>query len=86
MQAYLEDLVDKDATEKSDAAREAFLAELARDAKKNVSKGGEQSKNYQEKTKDKKKNKDHRKPKDAKASTVLFFQLIYFLFCLYAYY
>lgn len=78
--------MDKDATEKSDAAREAFLAELARDAKKNASKGGEQSsKNPQEKTKDKKKNKDHRKPKDTKASTVHFLQVIYFLFCSYAY-
>ncbi|KAM7272212.1 hypothetical protein ACFE04_026875 [Oxalis oulophora] len=48
MRSHLEDLAEKDATEKSDAAREAFLAELALDSKK-------------EKTKDKKKNKEHKK-------------------------
>ncbi|XP_068647047.1 uncharacterized protein [Aristolochia californica] len=66
MQARLEDLVEKDAREKSDAAREAFLAELALDAKKNAHRGGDQPKQIQEKSKDKKKSKDYRKPKDSK--------------------
>ncbi|XP_077212791.1 uncharacterized protein LOC143858661 isoform X2 [Tasmannia lanceolata] len=66
MRWHLEDLVDKDATEKSDAAREAFLAELALDAKKNVNRGGDHSKQIQEKSKEKKKSKDHRKAKDLK--------------------
>ncbi|XP_026665882.1 uncharacterized protein LOC103721233 isoform X2 [Phoenix dactylifera] len=66
LRLHLEDLVDKDAAEKSDAAREAFLAELALDAKKNVNKGGD-SKQTNEKSKDKKKNKDYKKAKDIKA-------------------
>ncbi|KAG1358601.1 hypothetical protein COCNU_08G000470 [Cocos nucifera] len=61
----LEDLVDKDAAEKSDAAREAFLAELALDAKKNANKGSD-SKQTNEKSKDKKKNKSYKKAKDVK--------------------
>ncbi|MCL7026748.1 hypothetical protein MKW94_026137 [Papaver nudicaule] len=68
MQSHLEELVDKDAREKSDAAREAFLAELALDAKKSLNKGGDHSKLVQEKSKDKKKNKDHRKHRDMKAT------------------
>ncbi|XP_077210144.1 uncharacterized protein LOC143845642 [Tasmannia lanceolata] len=63
---HLEDLVDKDATKKSDAAREAFLAELALDAKKNVNRGGDHSKQIPEKLKDKKRNKDSRKAKNLK--------------------
>ncbi|XP_009386394.2 uncharacterized protein LOC103973523 isoform X2 [Musa acuminata AAA Group] len=62
----LESLVDKDATEKSDAAREAFLAELALDAKKNINRGND-SKHAHEKSRDKKKNRDYRKIKDQKA-------------------
>jgi len=69
-QLHLEDLVDKDAAEKSDAAREAFLAELALSEKKNINKGGE-SKQLQDKSKDKKKNKDNRKPKDIKVRIIL---------------
>lgn len=61
----MEDLAEKDATEKSDAAREAFLAELALDSKK-VVKGGSENTRHLEKTKDKKKNKDHRKTRDLK--------------------
>ncbi|KAI3858954.1 hypothetical protein MKW98_028687 [Papaver atlanticum] len=68
MQSHLEELVDKDAREKSDAAREAFLAELALDAKKSLNKGGDHSKLVPEKSKDKKKNKDHRKHRDLKAT------------------
>ncbi|OVA09096.1 Ubiquitin carboxyl-terminal hydrolases family 2 [Macleaya cordata] len=70
MRAHLEELVDKDATEKSEAAREAFLAELALDAKKSNNKGGDHGKQIQEKLKDKKKNKDYRKAKDLKVTTV----------------
>ncbi|KAK6924937.1 protein of unknown function DUF627, N-terminal [Dillenia turbinata] len=67
LRALLEDLADKDATEKSDAAREAFLAELALDSKKNITGGSDNSKLAQEKTKDKKKNKEYRKSKDSKS-------------------
>jgi len=70
MQTYLEELVDKNAREKSDAAREAFLAELALDAKKNASKGGDM-KQYHEKSKDKKKLKDSRRSKDLKVVVIL---------------
>lgn len=62
----MEDLAEKDATEKSDAAREAFLAELALDSKKGSSGGSDNARHLQEKTKDKKKNKDFRKAKDSK--------------------
>lgn len=55
-QTHLEDLAEKDAMEKSDAAREAFLAELALDSNKGV-RGGNDLKHGQEKTKDKKKHK-----------------------------
>ncbi|XVF09167.1 hypothetical protein REPUB_Repub07fG0068300 [Reevesia pubescens] len=68
LRAHLEDLAEKDATEKSDAAREAFLAELARDSKKGVRGGNDNSRTSQEKSKDKKKNKEFRKSKDSKAS------------------
>ncbi|XP_042497713.1 uncharacterized protein LOC122076477 isoform X2 [Macadamia integrifolia] len=67
MRSHLEDLVDKDATEKSDAAREAFLEELALDAQ-NTNRGGDHSKQIQDKLKDKKKNKDYRKAKELKAT------------------
>ncbi|KAE9601467.1 putative ubiquitinyl hydrolase 1 transcription factor C2H2 family [Lupinus albus] len=67
LRAVLEDLAEKDATEKSDAAREAFLAELALDSKK-VAKGGSENTRHLEKTKDKK-NKDHRKTRDLKAAS-----------------
>ncbi|CAL0325394.1 unnamed protein product [Lupinus luteus] len=69
LRAVLEDLAEKDATQKSDAAREAFLAELALDSKKGV-KGGSENIRHMEKTKDnKKKNKDHRKTRDSKATS-----------------
>ncbi|KAI3910931.1 hypothetical protein MKW98_022618 [Papaver atlanticum] len=67
IKAHLEELVDKDATERSEVAREAFLAELALDSKKGNYKGGD-FKHNQEKMKDKKKNRDHRKAKNLKAS------------------
>ncbi|CAA0826632.1 Ubiquitin carboxyl-terminal hydrolase-related protein [Striga hermonthica] len=68
LRARVEDLAEKDAREKSDAAREAFLAELARDSKKGISTGVDNSKHSHEKTKDKKKNRESRKNKDAKAT------------------
>uniref|UniRef100_A0A7N0VE16 USP domain-containing protein n=1 Tax=Kalanchoe fedtschenkoi TaxID=63787 RepID=A0A7N0VE16_KALFE len=62
LQAYLEDLAEKDATEKSDAVREALLAELALDSKKGIS--GNDARVSQ--TKDKKKGKDYRRVKNTK--------------------
>ncbi|XP_044484956.1 uncharacterized protein LOC123210576 isoform X3 [Mangifera indica] len=67
LRAHLEDLAEKYATEKSDAAREAFLAELALDSKKGAHGGGDNSKHTHDKTKDKKRNKDFRKTKDSKS-------------------
>ncbi|KAK9080469.1 hypothetical protein SSX86_000227 [Deinandra increscens subsp. villosa] len=65
LRAHLENLAEKDATEKSDAAREAFLAELALDSKKGSS---DIPKHLNDKLKDKKKNKEYRKTKDFKAT------------------
>ncbi|KAI3894288.1 hypothetical protein MKX03_001835 [Papaver bracteatum] len=65
LRAHLEELVAKDAKEKSDAAREALLAELELEAKKGIHKGGD-SKHNQGKMKDKKKIRDHRKAKNFK--------------------
>ncbi|EYU35899.1 hypothetical protein MIMGU_mgv1a000927mg [Erythranthe guttata] len=65
VEARLEDLAEKDAVEKSDAAREAILAELALDSKK-VSAGVDSSRHSHDRTKDKKKSKDNRKNKDSK--------------------
>ncbi|KAM1026094.1 hypothetical protein ACFX13_039776 [Malus domestica] len=70
LRAHLEDLAEKDATEKSDAAREAFLAELALDSKKGVRGENDNLRHTQEKTKDKKKNKEFRKAKDSKGNGV----------------
>ena len=68
-------MAEKDATEKSDAAREAFLAELARDSKKGVRGGSDNSRHSQEKSKDKKKNKEFRKSKDSKVWLLFFFNI-----------
>ncbi|KAK4427233.1 hypothetical protein Salat_1492200 [Sesamum alatum] len=68
LRARLEDLAEKDAREKSDAAREAFLAELALDSKKGASAGVDNSKHVHERTKDKKKSKESRRNKDLKAT------------------
>ncbi|PQQ08494.1 uncharacterized protein Pyn_19297 [Prunus yedoensis var. nudiflora] len=70
LRAHLEDLAERDATEKSDAAREAFLAELALDSKKAVRGGNDSLRHTQEKTKDKKKNKEYKKAKDSKVNGV----------------
>lgn len=77
----MEDLAEKDATEKSDAAREAFLAELALDSKKATRGGSESSKQPHDKAKDKRKHKEFRKTKDSK---VLFFLVLFCLFYLVA--
>ncbi|GAB4860675.1 hypothetical protein Ancab_035838 [Ancistrocladus abbreviatus] len=69
MRSRLEDLAEKDATEKSDAVREAFLAELALDSKKGIGGVSDNSKHLHEKMKDKKRNKDSRRTKDSKASS-----------------
>ncbi|KAE8672555.1 hypothetical protein F3Y22_tig00111837pilonHSYRG00265 [Hibiscus syriacus] len=68
LRVHMEGLAEKVATEKSDAAREAFLAELARDSKKGIQGGNDNSRNSQKKSKDKKKNKEFRKSKESKAS------------------
>ncbi|EOA23393.1 hypothetical protein CARUB_v10016569mg [Capsella rubella] len=68
MRAHLEALAEKDATEKSDAAREALLFELALDSKKEARGRNDNSKHMLEKSKDKKKIKDTRKLKDLKAT------------------
>ncbi|KAK4402333.1 hypothetical protein Sango_0974000 [Sesamum angolense] len=68
LRARLEDLAEKDARKKSDAAREAFLAELAQDSKKGVIAGVDNSKHVHERTKDKKKSKESRRNKDLKAT------------------
>ncbi|KAE8695067.1 hypothetical protein F3Y22_tig00110745pilonHSYRG00236 [Hibiscus syriacus] len=68
LRVHMEDLAKKDATEKSDAAREAFLAELARDSNNGIRGGNDNSRNSLEKSKDKKKNKEFRKSKDSRAS------------------
>ncbi|MFS7939786.1 putative ubiquitinyl hydrolase 1 transcription factor C2H2 family [Helianthus anomalus] len=66
LRAHLETLAEKDATEKSDAAREAFLAELALDSKKA---SGDVTRHVNDKLKDKRKNKEYRKTKDFKAAS-----------------
>lgn len=68
MRAHLEDLAEKDATQKSDAAREAFLAELALDSKKSAIGGSDNSRHNHDKTKEKKKGKEYRKMKDSKGT------------------
>lgn len=59
-------MAEKDATEKSDAAREAFLAELALDSNKGARGGSDSSRQTHDKAKDKKKHKEYRKTKDSK--------------------
>ncbi|CAH2064956.1 unnamed protein product [Thlaspi arvense] len=68
IRAHLEALAEKDATEKSDAASEALLVELALDSKKEARGRNDNAKHTKEKSKDKKKIKDTKKLKDLKAS------------------
>lgn len=69
LRARLEDLAEKYATEKSDAAREAFLAELALDSKKGVRGRNGNPRHAPEKSKEKKKNREYRKSKDSKSAS-----------------
>ncbi|XP_015067568.1 uncharacterized protein LOC107012282 [Solanum pennellii] len=69
IRAHLEDLAEKDATKKSDAASEALLAELAHDSKKSSRRGNGCSKHTHEKMKDKKKSKEYRKAKGSKPAS-----------------
>ena len=69
----MEALADKDATEKSDAASEALLVELALDSKKEARGRNNNSKHTQEKSKDKKKNKETKK---LKVRTNLLFNVV----------
>lgn len=66
LQSRVEEEADKDAMQKSGAAQEAFLAELAKDRKSPGSKDIESLKQTRDKTKEKKKVKDHKKLKDLK--------------------
>jgi hypothetical protein len=58
---------------KSDAAQEAFLAELAKDKKSSTTKESELSKQARDKPKDKKKLKEQKKPRDVKVSKLYLF-------------
>uniref|UniRef100_M1B0F4 Ubiquitin thiolesterase/ zinc ion binding n=1 Tax=Solanum tuberosum TaxID=4113 RepID=M1B0F4_SOLTU len=69
IRAHLEDLAEKDATKKSDAASEALLAELAHDSKNSSGGGNGCSKHTHEKIKDKKKSKEYRKAKGSKPTS-----------------
>ena len=60
----MEELAEKYAMDKSDAAREAFLAEVALDFKKRIVNGNDGARH--DKSKEKKNNKDSRKAKDVK--------------------
>ncbi|KAL1809215.1 hypothetical protein ACET3Z_026205 [Daucus carota] len=61
---HLEELAQKYAMDKSDAVREAFLAEVALDFKKHIVNGNDGARH--DKSKEKKNNKDSRKAKDVK--------------------
>lgn len=76
LQAHLEDLAEKDATKKSDAASEAFLAELARDSKNSSGGGNGSSKHTHVKIKDKKKNKGNQKTKGSRVRLFFLMQLL----------
>lgn len=75
LQSRLEGEAEKDAMQKSDAAQEAFLAELAKDQKRLGSKEVENLKQARGKTKDKRKAKDQKKVKDVKVSEGFFMNL-----------
>lgn len=69
----MEDLAEKDATEKSDAVRDALLAELDLDSKKASKGGNDNTRQTQDKAKDKKKSKESRKSKDFKVYFYIYF-------------
>ncbi|CAI9754612.1 unnamed protein product [Fraxinus pennsylvanica] len=66
LRAHLEDLAEKEATRKSDAAREALLSELTVDSEQGFG-GGDNSRHMHKRMKDKKKGKKSRRNKDSKA-------------------
>lgn len=66
LKARLEDAAEKDALQKSDAVREAFLAELSRDENTTTERVPDSSRHLKDKSKDKKKSKEQRKSKDGK--------------------
>ncbi|XP_075665115.1 uncharacterized protein LOC142634730 [Castanea sativa] len=68
MRAQLEDMVDKYATEKSNAEIEVLLSELDLNAKNNTGREGVDARQGQGKSKNKKKKEDHRKVKEFKAT------------------
>ncbi|MCO5573202.1 hypothetical protein L7F22_026969 [Adiantum nelumboides] len=69
LKVQLEDAAEKDALQKSDAARDAFLAELSRNEKSASEKFSDSGRHSKEKAKEKKKNKEHKKLKDVKRSS-----------------
>ncbi|CAM6013297.1 unnamed protein product [Sphagnum balticum] len=71
LKSHLEGEAEKDAMQKSDAAREAFLAELAKDKESPSTKEAELLKQSRDKPKDKKRLKDQKKPKDVKQEVEL---------------
>jgi hypothetical protein len=73
LKSRLEGEAEKDAMKKSDAAQEAFLAELAKDKKSSTTKESELSKQARDKAKDKKKLRDQKKPRDVKVSKLYLF-------------
>ncbi|KAJ0751151.1 putative transcription factor C2H2 family [Helianthus annuus] len=67
LRAHLETLAEKDATEKSDAAREAFLAELALDSKKA---SGDVTRHVNDKLKDKERTRNTEKQRTSRLQAV----------------
>ncbi|KAB1218464.1 hypothetical protein CJ030_MR3G026344 [Morella rubra] len=68
---HLEDLVDKDAKAKSDAAEKVLLEELDLEAKERIDKGGDTETQERDKYKDKKKRRVHKKGMDFKEQVAL---------------
>lgn len=66
LKGQLEDAAEKDALQKSDAARDAFLAELSRDEKVTSERLSDSGRHLKERSKEKKKNKEQRRFKDGK--------------------
>ncbi|CAA2959784.1 uncharacterized protein LOC111371309 [Olea europaea var. sylvestris] len=67
LRAHLEAMAEKDATKKSDAAREVLLAELAVDSEQSFCGRLDNSKHMNKRMKDKKKSKKRMRNKDSKA-------------------
>ncbi|KAH6556251.1 hypothetical protein KP509_1Z194000 [Ceratopteris richardii] len=66
LKAQLEEAAEKDALLKSDAARDAFLAELSQHERNMNERYSDSGRHVKEKVKEKKKNREHRKLKDGK--------------------